>query len=64
MRRARAHLAPQRRFPDSSSAALEPPSRGPCGRSLRPAVLVNPRPSPASPRARLGSSELTTMKPA
>ncbi|XP_025152024.2 kinesin-like protein KIF23 isoform X5 [Bubalus bubalis] len=64
MRRARALLAPQRRFPDSSSAALEPPTRGPCGRSLRPAVLVNPRPSPASPRARLGSSELTTMKPA
>ncbi|XP_055392816.1 kinesin-like protein KIF23 isoform X5 [Bubalus kerabau] len=64
MRRARALLGPQRRFPDSSSAALEPPTRGPCGRSLRPAVLVNPRPSPASPRARLGSSELTTMKPA
>ena len=29
--------------------ALESPSRRPCGWSLRPAVLVNPRPSPASP---------------
>ena len=49
MRRARAHLGPQRSFPDSSSSALEPRSCGACGRSLRPADLANPRPRPASP---------------
>ena len=43
--------------------ALESPSRRPCGWSLRPAVLVNPRPSPASPARASGPGRAVGTKP-